>query len=139
MVRAVVDVHILDELTAEAVFGKHTLHHVEEEGVHAGFEVLVVRFLHQHFGGRLALTAGVAGVTKIDFIGHLIAGEDDLVGVDDDDVVAALHVGGVAGLVLAAENFGDFGTETAEHLIGGIDDNPFLFDACGVGGDCFVA
>lgn len=139
MVGAVVDVHILDELTAEAVFGEHTLEHAEVEGMHTRLEVFVERLLHQHLGGLLTLAAGVTGVVKVDFVGHLVAGHDDFVGVDDDHVVAALHVGGVAGLVFAAEDFGHLRAESAEHLVGSIDNDPFLLNALGIGGNGFVA
>lgn len=138
MVSTVVDVEVLDELTSEAVFGEHTLHHAEEEGVHTGLEVFVVRLLHEHFGGLLTLAAGVAGVVKIDFVGHLGAGHHDFVGIDDDDMVAASYKGGVAGLVFATKNLCNFGAEAAEHLIGSIDNHPFLLHALGIRGNCFV-
>jgi hypothetical protein len=38
----------------------------------------------------------------INFLLALAAGEDRLGGVDDDDVVAVVHMRGVGGLVLAA-------------------------------------
>jgi hypothetical protein len=43
----------------------------------------------------------------------LVAGEDDLVGVDDDDVVAAVDMRGVAGEMLAAEAAGEDRREAA--------------------------
>ena len=134
MIGTVVDVDVLDELASETVFGEHTLHHAEEEGVHTGFEVLVVGFLHQHFGGLLTLTAGITGVVKVNLVGHLVAGQDDLVGVDDDDVVATLDVGRVAGFVFAAKNEGNFCTKTTEHLVGSVNNDPIAFNVFGVGG-----
>src|SRR5579862_1638486 len=47
--------------------------------------------------------ARIAGVPVEDALRALVAGELHLFGVDDDDVVAAIHVRGVAGLVLAAQ------------------------------------
>ncbi len=41
-----------------------------------------------------------AGVGAIVLLLHLVAGEDGLAGVDDDDVVAAVGVGGIGGLAL---------------------------------------
>ena len=58
-------------------------------------------------GRVLALTAGVAGVGVVSAVGHLLAGENELVGVDDDHVVAAVYVGSKVGLVLTTEQFGD--------------------------------
>lgn len=139
MVGAVVDVHVLDDAASETVFGKHTFHHTDKEGVHAGFDVLVERFFHEHFGSELALTAGITGEVEIDFVSHLFACEDNFVGVDDDDVVAALKVGSVVGFVFAAEKFGDFRAQTAEMLALSVDDNPLVFDLLCVRGGGFVA
>lgn len=134
MVGAIVHVEVLDELTTEAVLGKHTLDYVEVEGMHTRLEVLVERLLHQSLGSILTLTAGVTGVVIINTISHLFAGEDNLVGVDDDNVVAASYVRRVAGLVLSAENFRNFRAKAAEYLVGSIDDHPLLLYALGVGG-----
>ena len=135
----VVDVKVADECAAETVLGKHTLDHLDEQGVVAGLDVLVERFLHQNLGGGHALATGIAGVREVLAVGHLLAGEAHLVGVDDDYVVAALDVGRVAGLVLATENEGDDGTQTTENLVGGINYNPLVFNACCVGGEGLVA
>lgn len=134
MVGTIVHVEVLDELTTEAVLGKHTLDYMEVEGMHTRLEVLVERLLHQSLGSILTLTAGVTGVVIINTISHLFAGEDNLVGVDDDNVVAACYVRRVAGLVLSAENFRNFRAKAAEYLVGSIDDHPLLLYALGVGG-----
>ena len=63
-----------------------------------------------------------------------LSGEANLVGVDDDDVVATLNVGRVAGLVFATENEGNFCTKTAEHLVGSVNNDPVAFNVCCVGG-----
>ncbi len=139
MVGTIVDMEVLDELATEAVLGEHALDYMDVEGVHTRFEVLVERLLHQCLGGLLALSTGISGVAVIDPVSHLFAGQDNLVGVDDDDIVAASHVGGVAGLVFASEDFGHLRAESTEHLIGGIDEDPFLLYALGIGGKGFVA
>jgi hypothetical protein len=38
-------------------------------------------------------------------VGHLLAGQSNFVGVDDDNVIAAFNVGRVAGLVFAHQDF----------------------------------
>jgi hypothetical protein len=53
--------------------------------------------------GRCAQAARVARVVVGELLGQLVGGEHDLVGVDDDDVVAAVDVGGEVGAVLAAQ------------------------------------
>ena len=134
VVRTVVHVHVLNEATADTVLGEHTLHNVHEQGVHTLFLiVLLERFLHEHFGSGLALTAGIAGVAEIYTVGHLLAGENNLVGVDDDYIVAALHVGGVAGFVFAAKQFCHFGAKTAKNLVGGVDYHPLVLNLLSIG------
>lgn len=134
MVRTVVYVHVLDETTTETVLGEHTFHDTHEQRMHTfALIVLFERFLHEHFGGSLALTAGIAGVVEINTVGHLLAGENNLIGVDDDYIVAALHVGGVAGFVFAAKQFCHFSTQTAEDLIGGVDNHPLVLYLLSVG------
>ena len=41
MVGTVVYVHVLDDAASETVLGEHALHHMDEQGVHTGLEVLV--------------------------------------------------------------------------------------------------
>ena len=64
---------------------------------------------------------------------ELVAGEFDFVGVDDDDVVAAVHVWCEVGLVFAAERLCHFGGETTEDLIRSVDEQPLLIDGGLVG------
>ena len=128
MARTIVDVDVLDETASESVFGEHAFHNTKEEGMHAGFEVLVVRFFHKHFGSELALTAGIAGVVEIDFVSQLFACEDNFISINDDYIVAALNKGAVAGFVFAAENFCDFRAEATEMLVCGVDENPFALN-----------
>ena len=131
---AVVDVHVLDEATSETVFGKHTLHYVYIEGMYAFFDVLVEGFSHQTLGSGLALAAGIAGVAEVSFLSHLLAGENCFFGVDDDDFVAALHVGAVTGFVFTAENFGNLCAKATKNLVGSVDNHPLLLFC--IGADC---
>ena len=55
---------------------------------------------------------------------QLFAGEDGLVGVDDDDVVAAVNMRGVVGLELAAKQISGEGSRLAHGLAGGIKNVP---------------
>src|SRR4029079_12741550 len=56
----------------------------------------------------------------------LAPGQADLLGVDDDDVVAAVDVRGEGRLVLAAQAHGDDRGEPAEHQPVGVDQHPLL-------------
>ena len=59
--------------------------------------------------------------------------------VDDDDVVTAVHVGRVAGLVLASEDLRDLRCKTSQYLIRSVDDDPFLGHRRSIGRDSLVA
>lgn len=107
MCRTIVYVHVIDDLTAQTVLGKHTLYNLDEKGIVAGLDVLVERLLLEKLGGRHALAAGIAGVAEIFAVGPLVAGETNLVGVDDDYIVTTLYEGRVGGLVLAAKYHSD--------------------------------
>ena len=67
------------------------------------------------------------------FRSHFFACKNNLVGVDDDYVVAALHIGGVAGFVFAAKKFCHFGAEATENLVGCIDNYPIMLHFLCVG------
>ena len=126
MLGTIVDVHVFDKTATDAVLGEHTFHNTDEEGMHAGFEVLVERFLHKYLGCCLALATGITCVVQVNLVGHFFAGENHFVGVDDDDVVAALYIGGVRGFVFAAQQFGNFCAKATENLVGGIDYYPVV-------------
>ena len=138
VVGTVVHVHVLDDAASKTVLGEHAFEYMNVEGVHTGLDVLVERFLHQSLGGSDALTAGVSGVAEVGVIGHFLAGEDNLVGVDDDDIVAALYEGRIGGFVFSAQDLGDFRAKTAEMLTCSVDEYPFFLYALGVGGNGFV-
>lgn len=139
MLRSVVDMDVGKQGTTHAILGQHAFEYAQEQGVFAGLDVLVVRLFHQDLGCSLTLATGIAGVVEVDAVCHLLAGQDNLVGVDDDYIVAALYVGRVAGLVFAAQDLGYLGAEATQYLIGGVNNDPFALNAFGVGHECFVA
>ena len=65
MFRTVVDVKVAELGRTETVFGKHTLHHLDEEGVLAGFHSFAEAFSHEVGRSESSLTAGIAGVAEI--------------------------------------------------------------------------
>ena len=77
--------------------------------------------------------ARVAGVAVDELLLGLVRGEHDLVGVDHDDVVAGVEVGGEGRLVLAAQDAGHLGGQAAEHQALGVDDVPVAGDLAGLG------
>jgi hypothetical protein len=67
-------------------------------------------------GALLAQTAGEERVVVVLLAVPLVAGEADLVGVDDHHEVAGVGVGGERGPVLAAQDGGDARGGPAERL-----------------------
>ena len=67
----------------------------------------------------------------IDLVLALVAGEHDLFGVDDDDVVSAIDMRRVDGLVLALEAGGDQGREATDDEAFGINHDPLLLHRAG--------
>ena len=55
---------------------------------------------------------------------QLLAGQDSLIAVDDDDIVTAVNIGGESGLVLAAQDDSSLGSNAAEGFAGGVDHIP---------------
>ena len=72
------------------------------------------------------LSAGVARVGDVDFVSQLLAGYPQVVGIDDDDVVATIRVGREGGLVLATQHVGNLAAQPAQSGVGGINHNPAL-------------
>ena len=125
MLAAGIDVEVAVEGVAETVFGQHAADGVLEDALGMG---------GAHFGRvGLALAAGVAGVALVDLVGLLFAGEDALLGVDDDDIVAAVDMRGERRLGLAAQDVGHAGSQATNGLAFGINQHPFLLDGLLVG------
>ena len=77
--------------------------------------------------------AGVAGVSAVVLLLQLLAGEDGLLGVDDDDEIAAIGVRGVLGLVLAAQQGGSGGGSLTQGLARRVQNVPLADDVALVG------
>jgi len=75
---------------------------------------------------------------KINLVGHLVAGQFYLFGIDDDHVVAAIDVRGVIGFGFAFQQHRHFCGQSTEHLSFGVDQDPFLGHRGRVGADGFV-
>src|SRR6516164_2835122 len=87
--------------------------------------------------GPLAASLDAAGVTRMPVeyvVLTLVAGQLNLLGIDDDDVVATIHVRRVGRLVLAAQAHGDERSQPAQHQPLGVDQQPLLVDIGGFGG-----
>ena len=63
---------------------------------------------------------------RVEFLAHLVASQSNLVGIDDDHVVAGVGVRRESRLVLATQQDCSLGGETAKHHVGGVDDVPVV-------------
>mgnify|MGYP000192492260 FL=1 len=93
MVSSLVAVQAGHSLGADGVRGDHAL-----DSVGHG---LVAVLSHQGLVLGLLQAADPAGMSAMELLLQLLAGQDSLIAVDDDDVVTAVNVGGESGLVLA--------------------------------------
>ena len=92
---ATIDTQAAERGSAQAVLGHHTL----DGDLHRELGLL----LHQDTVLGLLQTTGPAGVMTIELLLALLAGEDSLGSVENDDKITAVNVGGVLGLMLAAQ------------------------------------
>src|SRR2546426_215423 len=75
---------------------------------------------------REPLVPHVARVAEVALLLHLAPRELNLLGVDDDDAVTAIHVRRERGLVLAPQDLGHAAREPAERLPGRVDHVPVV-------------
>ena len=121
MLRALVDAQVAELLAAERAAREHALDRLLD---HALREAAV-----EDEARRALFDAALKpGVVVVHLVFTLPAGEDHLLRVDDDDVVAIVHMRGEGGLVLAAQAQRDDRGKAADHEAGGVDDHPFLLD-----------
>ena len=79
----------------QPVSGEHAFHNMVEECFGLSLQECSPRCR--------AVTAGVSGVVVPRGLGGLLAGELDLLGVDDDNVISGIDMRGISGLVLARQ------------------------------------
>lgn len=128
MISASVYLQLLGHAPAESTLGKHALDGALDDGLGLGANEFAV-VAH-------AQSARIPGVVRPQPLLVFAAGENDLVGVGDDDVIARVDVRGVAWLMLALKHGGDLGGQTTEHLTLGVDDVPVGFDLARLGEVC---
>ena len=110
---------LLVQFTTQSVFGQHALNGETEQ--------ILGTLLKKFAGGDGSNATYVPAVTVVRLVLKLVAGEFDLISVDDNDPIAGVGMRGVHGIVLTTNTCRDNGSESAKHLILGIDDAPFLW------------
>lgn len=120
MLAAAIDVQIAQNFSAETIFGEHSLNPPEDK---------FFRFLRPEFiKGNKARPSRVAGVVEVGFDLFLFAGHPDFVGVQNDDEIAGVQMGGEHRLPLPPQNGGDFGNRPAIDSSADVHDVPLLFN-----------
>lgn len=79
----------------------------------------------------LTLTARITGVGEDHPVSPFFASHFYFFSIDDDHMVATIHVGGIAWLMLAADDLSNLAGDAAQYLFIGINDHP-TFIGCGV-------
>ena len=82
--------------------------------------------------------AGVAGVAVVLFVRKLASGKNRLFRIDDDDMVAAIHVGSVVGFVLAPQARCYKRRKPSDHNALGVNDKPLGVEIGGFGGESLL-
>lgn len=130
MIRSGVDLELAAHLAAELVLGEHALHGTFDDGLGTT--------LAQRVEGFGLDAARIPGMAILDLALALARGDSHLLGVDDNNEIAAIDMRRVRGLVLAAEPGCHLGSETAEREVGRIHDVPTVFYVTRFGRICLV-
>ena len=101
---------------AQPVLGNHAPHGVGDE--------LLGLLGANLLDGPVSLAAFPAGIAHELLLGLLLAGEEDLLGVDDDDEVAGIQVRRIDGFVLPAQDIGDLRRQAAQDGAIGVNHVP---------------
>ena len=120
MLGALVDLELAEHLAAQSVVGKHAFDGLLHYPLGNPFLQSLEGF-HLH-------SPGTTGVTAVQLLLGLTAGDLDLLGVHNDDKITGVQMGGEAGVVLAAEHGCHFSGQTAEGLILSVHHVPLAVD-----------
>ena len=80
----------------------------------------------------LVKPADVLAVGDVELLLILLAGQNCLVAVDDNDVIAAIDIGGVVDLLLAAQQNSGLSSDVAQALAGSVEQVPLTLDFSGL-------
>ena len=80
----------------------------------------------------LLQAADVLAVGDVELLLGLLAGQNSLIAVDDNNEIAAVHVGGVIDLLLAAQQNSGFSSDVAQALAGSVEQIPLALDFSGL-------
>src|SRR5271170_249876 len=127
MLGAAIDFKLVENLMAEAILRQHSLDRYLEQALGLVFEQLARR-------GR-ADSAGPFGMTMIQFGLRFRSSQANLGGVDDNDEVAGILVGGVIGARFAGQQARGARRDSSERSFGRIDHDPVAVSQSAFAGD----
>lgn len=130
MLIARVDVQVRVHFPANLVLWQHASYGHLKDALWVLFE--------QQPGCCKPLTTGVARVAYVDLVGHFLARQTHLFGVDDDYVIATVDMGREVGLVFAANHRSNLAGQPTQDLPLCVNHNPVLLHRIIVGGDGFI-
>lgn len=87
---------------------------------------------HQLAVLNLLQAADVLAVGDVELLLSLVAGQHSLVAVHDNDEIAAVHVGGIIDLLLAAQQNSSLSSDVAQRLAGSVEQIPLALDFSGL-------
>src|SRR6516162_5012048 len=127
VLRPGIDLEMAHDAPSQRSARHHPLHRLHDDalGILAFEDRALAAFLE---------AARVAGIPAKEAVLPFVAGERYLLGIDDDDVVAAIHVRGVGRFVLAAQPIGDERGKAPQHQPFGVDQQPLLVQLGRLGG-----
>ena len=80
----------------------------------------------------LLQAANVLAVGDVELLLGLLAGQNSLITVDDNNEIAAVHVGGIIDLLLAAQQNSGLSSDVAQALAGSVEQVPLTLDFSGL-------
>lgn len=131
MARASIYMKVRKQTTTQTIFRQHTFHSM--------FDYPTRNPVKNLTGSSKTLSTRVTRVTYVLLFRQLVAGKTDFFGVDYNDVVTAIDVRSVIGLVLTPQDSSDLTRQTTQHRVFGINNDPLLIDGRFVSRDSFVA
>ena len=108
MLCTLIHVQLLVHGTSQFVLRQHTFDGVLQQTLWV--------LLKHYASGYLSLAACVASVVSVNHLVHLLASKGNFLTVDDDDVVATVHVRSVARFVLATQDVGNLAAQATQGL-----------------------
>src|SRR5690349_14531347 len=108
-----------EKFAAQRVLGQHSAHGMLDET----FRMLRT----DQRGSVLALTARIPGVRENDAVSPFLARHPHLLGIDNNDIVATIHMRRITRLVLPTNDFRNLTGYAALYLRIGVDNNPAFF------------